>query len=419
MKFEKRVSLKFAIILVLVASLVSAGILSGIVYYVYAISPTTPFYITFGGIYPGAPSYTVWKEGSNYFAKDANGFSPTWSGSSNASYVIQSCHDALTNGGIIFLKRGNYIVTSNIIITNPSITILGEGIGDYEVPYWDCGTNLQAASGCTKIIDMQNTRWFTIKDITLKANDIADYCFYADNVNNTAGGEADIYMDNVLAMGVGWGKTNHTIAPVKIWNSIVIRITNCFFHHGYAALWLGSCSDIWVINCDLEGAVVGLLSEFSHHLDIVSVKLEYNVESMANTDYAGTSNAAAIFLSYMDKYVKIQNVIINEFMLHGIRMAADVVSVEMGNVMIHQLPSSAPIGTSYGIWNQGCSMIDAVNIAIWDESGNTDIGIYDQGDNCTWTNIRVNNVTDAFSFSGSGYHLNFAWNLTSWIEHYP
>jgi len=119
MKFEKQVSLKWAIALVLIACLVS----SSIVYYVFAVSPSSTFTIS-SGVYPGAPSYTVWREGSNYFAKDANG-EIDYSGT-NASYVIESAINALTAGGKIFIKAGTYILSATLNLVN-NLILEGEG----------------------------------------------------------------------------------------------------------------------------------------------------------------------------------------------------------------------------------------------------------------------------------------------------
>jgi hypothetical protein len=119
MKFPKQVSWKFAIVLVLVASLIS----SSVTYYVFAVSPTTPFNIG-GGIYPGAPSYTVWREGSYYFAKDANGLMPSWSGGTNASYIITTC---LQGNGPVLLEANIYSITSSIIINKNGTSLEGSG----------------------------------------------------------------------------------------------------------------------------------------------------------------------------------------------------------------------------------------------------------------------------------------------------
>ena len=70
---------------------------------VYA-SPLSTFYLS-GGIYPQA-DYTVWKEGTYYYAKDLYGFIPSWGKDTNFIDIMYECHDALPNGGIIQLGKG-------------------------------------------------------------------------------------------------------------------------------------------------------------------------------------------------------------------------------------------------------------------------------------------------------------------------
>jgi len=118
MKFEKKVSWKFAIALVLVASLISTTFV-----YVLAVSPSSTFTIT-SGIYPGAPTYTIWKEGSNYFAKDANGFIG-YSGI-DAPTVIQSVFNL--NPASVFFKAGTYDISGSTVIAYAPIIIEGEGM---------------------------------------------------------------------------------------------------------------------------------------------------------------------------------------------------------------------------------------------------------------------------------------------------
>jgi hypothetical protein len=74
------------------------------------------------GVYPGAPSYTVWSEGSNYFAKDAYG-NITYSGT-DATTVS---NHALANGGTIkFL--GTFPLTSPLLPANNSYLDLTNAI---------------------------------------------------------------------------------------------------------------------------------------------------------------------------------------------------------------------------------------------------------------------------------------------------
>jgi len=72
---------------------------------VYA-SPLSIIYLS-GGIYPRG-TYTIWREGSNFYAKDSYGKLPSWSENTNARAVIQNASDALVNGGSIFLIDGEY-----------------------------------------------------------------------------------------------------------------------------------------------------------------------------------------------------------------------------------------------------------------------------------------------------------------------
>jgi len=83
---------------------------------VFAATPSSTFYIS-SGIYPGAPSYTVWREGSGYFAKDQNG-QLKYSGS-NASLVTQNCINSFTSwGGEIFFASGSFIFDTSLTMDN-------------------------------------------------------------------------------------------------------------------------------------------------------------------------------------------------------------------------------------------------------------------------------------------------------------
>lgn len=75
------------------------------------------------GIYPGAPSFTVWREGSNYFAKDSNG--ELKYPSSNATYTIQSC---INVGNIVLIKYGVYQLDSSILIAYNYVKLIGESM---------------------------------------------------------------------------------------------------------------------------------------------------------------------------------------------------------------------------------------------------------------------------------------------------
>lgn len=118
MKIEKPIKKSVKIALVFLA----IGILLGTLI-AFATTPSSTFYIS-SGVYPGAPDYTIWREGSNYFAKDANG-QIKYSGT-NATILIQNVIDYLNvtyGGGTVFLKNGEY--TADIVLRR-GINLIGE-----------------------------------------------------------------------------------------------------------------------------------------------------------------------------------------------------------------------------------------------------------------------------------------------------
>jgi len=115
MKVPRQVSLKHLAIIV-----ISTILLTSFAFYVFAATPSSTFWIS-SGVYPGAPSYTVWKEGSNYFAKDANGeieFSGT-----NASEIVNSAIEA--SGAYVYdAGVGSVVCTGTLTLDSPiNITI--------------------------------------------------------------------------------------------------------------------------------------------------------------------------------------------------------------------------------------------------------------------------------------------------------
>ena len=111
---QKTVSNSVKIGLIILAIGLLIGALIG-----YARSVSSTLTIS-PGVYPGAPSYTVWMEGSNYFAKDANGMI-AFSGT-NASQIISLA----SVGSTKILISGDIAVSSPIILpSNITIEIQG------------------------------------------------------------------------------------------------------------------------------------------------------------------------------------------------------------------------------------------------------------------------------------------------------
>lgn len=127
MKFPEKINTKYAIIIAVISILLTSS-----VWYVFAATPTSTIWIS-SGIYPSQPSFTVWKEGSNYFAKDTNG--KLASSGTNAATVIQYAINNAPNGGLVFLKCANYFLDSSITIAK-SISFIGEGVYETTPTEW-------------------------------------------------------------------------------------------------------------------------------------------------------------------------------------------------------------------------------------------------------------------------------------------
>jgi parallel beta-helix repeat protein len=110
---------------IVLASLI-IGILLGVMI-VSAINPTQTFTLS-SGIYPGAPSYTVWREGSYYFAKDAFGkLAPS---STVFATVMQYAIDHSLNG-TIYLAKGVYLLTMALHVDHSNFRLEGETSGAF------------------------------------------------------------------------------------------------------------------------------------------------------------------------------------------------------------------------------------------------------------------------------------------------
>jgi parallel beta-helix repeat protein len=116
-------------------------------------------------------SYIIWKDGSTYYAKNGHTGQIDYSGS-DASTVIQTTINALTSGGEIFIKSGEYQAQLNLV-DKQNIIIRGEG-GDYEQSR---GTIIKAPDNLNDhLVKIDGTNMYgfrvdiIIKDLTLVGN---------------------------------------------------------------------------------------------------------------------------------------------------------------------------------------------------------------------------------------------------------
>jgi len=117
-----------------ISILINILLISTLTYVIFA-SPNGTFTIS-KGFYPGAPSYTIWKEGSTYYAKNAYG-AIDYSGT---AAILNSSLNALANSGVIYLKSGTY--STNLDFGSKTIILIGEGLNTVIDGNIDLGTSV-------------------------------------------------------------------------------------------------------------------------------------------------------------------------------------------------------------------------------------------------------------------------------------
>ena len=95
------------------------------------VKATTPFPFTINrGIYPGGPSYTVFENEGEYFAKNAYGVI-AYTGNLADDVIEAASRDLASSGGTIYLSKGNYTVYASTayssgIELNATVNLIGE-----------------------------------------------------------------------------------------------------------------------------------------------------------------------------------------------------------------------------------------------------------------------------------------------------
>lgn len=167
MKVPKQISLRTALVMVLIGIIITSGI-----FYVFAATPSSTFYIS-SGIYPGAPSYTIWKEGSNYFAKNRNG-QLKYSGT-NFSLVVNNAINSLDeNGGLIYISEGVYYPDSPIVL-KARVVVEGAGMKATQLRLADganCNVFEWKPVGIELMAGIRNIHIFGNKDNNANGNGI-------------------------------------------------------------------------------------------------------------------------------------------------------------------------------------------------------------------------------------------------------
>jgi hypothetical protein len=76
--------------------------------------------------YPSSPSYTIWKDGNNYFVKDAYSALAFGGGNPDASYLINLAISSLPPNGGTILLLGTIVLNSTVYVNRNSVEITGE-----------------------------------------------------------------------------------------------------------------------------------------------------------------------------------------------------------------------------------------------------------------------------------------------------
>jgi len=209
----KRLKLVSAIFLVtlVLAAMVSSGTF---VYIVYA-SPTSSMYVE-EGVYPSAVAWTIWKEGSSIYAKDANGHIPSWAPSSNATVIINNAIDDSALGTRLILPGEYEVYSIQFDSDDHNKTLQGMG--------WGKTILKRADSTNAYVLDIQGVTGVEnflvnvgVKDLEIdcnEANQVADdyqHGIFMCRCN-------DSFVENVWIHDVGEGSGVTTFALLGKWS---------------------------------------------------------------------------------------------------------------------------------------------------------------------------------------------------------
>jgi len=136
--------------------------------------------LTTNGSFVKPASYIIFKDGSTIKAVNGTTGAIDYSGT-DAATVINNAIAALTSGGVVFIKAGNYVLTTSILIGLPNITLAGEGVDTVISCTANSSFNLVVAGNGVPAI---NT---TIKNLKIDAtNQVKADALYGIVINSTS-----------------------------------------------------------------------------------------------------------------------------------------------------------------------------------------------------------------------------------------
>lgn len=276
MKVPKQVSLKHLAVII-----ISTILLTSFAFYVFAATPSSTFVIE-SGVYPGAPAYTVWQEGSNFFAKDVNG-EIEFSGA-NESTVIQNALDASGRGDTIIL-RGVFTLDVPIQIKHSGLRLIG--VSGWTLP--------------------QTEIKYSGADYAIKVRHPSGNSIYGYEISH-------IYIDG-LTTGYGielynchWGAVHHvyfinTVIAMKVMGAWESEIHNNQFRSPTnRAIWIDGYAGagshhVNIHDNYIDGAPYGIIIDDDAN-NPINIMIEYN-------DFGLTNNTDGVFVNYKTRGLKL------------------------------------------------------------------------------------------------------------------
>jgi len=314
------------------------------------------------GVREETASYVVFKVGAMYYAKNGRTGQIEFSGT-DASTVIQSAIDALTDGGRIFIKKGTYELSTFLEIKTSGIILEGEGYQTFlkmiGTPAWTINVH-GTASSFIKRVQIRNMR---VLGNSAAGGGAGVTFYYAEECKAERLWVEDA--DIGIALGIdAWGEVHYSM------------VINCVItNNKYEAIYLSGTS---------------------------TANGKRNI-AIGNVIYAELQHG--IHLAYQEKSVAMGNVILDPAK-NGIRIADCVGCVIIGNTIY----SSG----EQGILLAGVSYNNIIKGNIVDTTDTTNLGGYwshhDSHDNLVIGNVFVN--TKGWGIEVREDNSIFAENLT-------
>ena len=397
--------------------LVTVLVLVPTIQIVYASSLST-FYLS-GGVYPQA-DYTIWREGSYYYAKNAYG-AIIYSGT-NASEIINSAINSLDAvGGEIYVYADSYAISSPIRFEGcHNIILRGGGV---RTTFY--------ASADVNVFEVMGTEGESISDIELRNFKVKGY--YDINPSTTKTGIYVQYTTNTKIMGVWVHKANHGIylygetnyRPIvqdcRCWDNdddgiadtgsyASIIVDNWSFDNGDCGIHLVNGGNRLISGNFLSGNGVGGGGS-KHGLALENVEL-----STVDGNIMATNEKDGIRVTTNSSDNTISNNIIRNNKESGVMILGQYTThnVVDGNRLISNGNASESLRNGITLMTDSDNNVISNNIV--SDSGY--VGIY-LANTVDYTIVIGNNCrdeTDGIQDNGSTNKINLCWDGTTWIS---